>query len=102
MRAKRVAPSDEPTNDSAAEAASPASFQPRNAHTSAGALRPSGRLSQINGCIRITVHHAGVTTSHVGKGPTAPSRAPDAAPGLVATLRPRPDVHAVFPSTPKH
>src|SRR6266446_203297 len=96
MRAKRVAPSDEPTNDSAADAASPASFQPRNAHTSAGALRPSGRLSQIKGCIRITVHDAGVTSSQVGKGFTVSASAADAAPGTVATLRPGDDVDAVF------
>ena len=44
--AKRAAPSDAPTNCSAAEAASPASFQPLKAHTRAGARRPSGRLSQ--------------------------------------------------------
>src|SRR5258708_24713552 len=96
MRAKRVAPSDEPTNDSAAEAASPASFQPRNAHTSAGALRPSGRLSQIKGCIRITVHHADVTASQVHNAFTllpSPSGGP---PRLVATLRAGDDVDAVF------
>ena len=52
-----MAPSDAPRNGSAAEAASPASFQPVNAQTSAGARRPSGRCSQISGCIRITVHH---------------------------------------------
>ena len=34
---------------------SPASFQPLNAHTSAGALRPSGRRSQRRGCIAFTV-----------------------------------------------
>ena len=44
MRAKRVAPSDAPRNWSAAEAASPASFQPVKAQTRAGARRPSGRL----------------------------------------------------------
>ena len=39
------------------EAASPASFQPLNAQTSAGARSPSGRWSHISGCIRLTVHH---------------------------------------------
>ena len=39
---------------SAAEVAdSPASFQPLNAQTSAGARRPSGRRSQRSGCIRL-------------------------------------------------
>ena len=50
--AKRRAFSEEARNESALEAASPASFQPLNAHTIAGALRPSGRRSQIRGCIR--------------------------------------------------
>src|SRR5919201_1975878 len=61
MRAKRVAESDAPRNWSAAEAASPASFQPVKAQTRAGARRPSGRCSQISGGIRITVHHGCVT-----------------------------------------
>ena len=51
--AKRVAPSAAPTNDSAAEAASPASFQPLKAQTRAGARRPSGRLSHASGGIRV-------------------------------------------------
>ena len=55
----------------AVEAASPASFQPWNEQTIAGALRPSGRRSQINGCIRITVHH-GDDASARALGPTTP------------------------------
>ena len=52
MTAKRCAPSAEPTKVSAAEAASPASFQPLNAHTRAGARSPSGRRSHCRGCTR--------------------------------------------------
>ena len=78
--AKRSAPSEEPTNCSAAEAASPASFQPLKAQTSAGARRPSGRRSQINGCIRFTVHHGFVP---------------------IATLRAGEDVADVFACTRK-
>jgi 3'-5' exoribonuclease len=51
-----------------------------NAQTSAGARRPSGRRSQINGCIRITVHHGFVP---------------------IATLRPGEDVVDVFACTRK-
>src|SRR3984957_19049557 len=58
MVAKRWASRAEPTYWIALEAASAASFHPLNAHTSAGALRPSGRCSHCNGCIRLTVHHA--------------------------------------------
>src|SRR6478735_8590118 len=69
---------------SAADAASPASFQPVKAQISAGARRPSGRRSQIRGCIRFTVQD----------GPMA-SAATD--PALaVATLRPGQDVMGVF------
>src|SRR3954464_10387028 len=57
MLAKRSAPSEPATKDSADEAASPASFHPSNATTRAGARRPSGRRSQRSGCIRTTVHH---------------------------------------------
>src|SRR3954452_3950891 len=53
--AKRVASSAGPRKDRAAVADSPASFQPLNAHTRAGALRPSGRRSQRRGCIALTV-----------------------------------------------
>src|SRR4051812_26181626 len=57
MLAKRSAPSEPATKDSADDAASPASFHPSNATTRAGARRPSGRRSQRSGCIRTTVHH---------------------------------------------
>src|SRR3954465_7693080 len=53
--AKRVASSAVPRKERAAVADSPASFQPLNAHTRAGALRPSGRRSQRRGCIAFTV-----------------------------------------------
>src|SRR5919107_3875264 len=68
MRAKRSAPSDSPMNVDAAEAASPASFQPLKATIIAGARRPSGRLSQIRGCIRSKVHHARVTIATLRAG----------------------------------
>src|SRR3954449_13166839 len=68
MRAKRSAPSDSPMNVSAAEAASPASFQPLNAATRAGARRPSGRLSQMSGCIRFKVHHGQMTIATLRAG----------------------------------
>ena len=42
MRAKRSAPSDAPTNVSAAEAASPASFQPLKAHDQRGGAQAVG------------------------------------------------------------
>src|ERR687888_2592438 len=93
MRAKRVAPSDEPRNCSAAEAASPASFHPVNAHTSAGARRPSGRCSQMRGCIRLTVHHAFV--------PSAELHAVPAPPIAVATMRAGDEVTGVFACTRK-
>src|SRR3954447_8835015 len=83
-RAKRVAPSDDPIMLSAAEAASPASFQPVNAQMSAGARRPSGRRSQIRGCIRFTVQDGRMATDA-----TDPALA-------VATLRPGQDVMGVF------
>src|SRR5215210_3816769 len=51
--AKRSASSAVPRKESAAVADSPASFQPLNAHTRAGALRPSGRRSQRRGCIAL-------------------------------------------------
>src|SRR5919205_4461282 len=83
MRAKRAAPSDAPRNWSAAEAASPASFQPVKAQTRAGARRPSGRCSQMRGCIRSTVHHGFVAT-----------------PGI-ASLRPGDRIAGVFACTRK-
>src|ERR1700709_158979 len=83
MRAKRVAESDAPRNWSAAEAASPASFHPVNAQTRAGARRPSGRCSQISGCIRVTVHHGWVT------------------PLAISTLRAGDEVAGIFACTRK-
>src|SRR3954466_14927193 len=82
--AKRVALWDAPTNWTAAEAASPASFQPLNAQTRAGARRPSGRESHTRGGIRVTVHDGFV-----------------AAASPVATLRPGQDVAGVFACTRK-
>src|SRR5919109_3275102 len=93
IRAKRVAPSDEPRNCSAAEAASPASFHPVKAHTSAGARRPSGRCSQMRGCIRPTVHHGFV--------PSAELHAVPAPPVTVATMRPGDEISAVLACTRK-
>src|SRR4051812_14583492 len=83
MRAKRVAESDAPRYWSAADAASPASFQPVKAHTRAGARRPSGRCSQISGCIRVTVHHGWVT------------------PVAISTLRAGDEIAGVFACTRK-
>src|SRR5919204_1398795 len=93
MRAKRVAPSDDPRNCSAPEAASPASFQPVKAHTSAGARRPSGRCSQMRGCIRPTVHHGFV--------PSAELHAFPAPPVTVATMRAGDEISAVLACTRK-
>src|SRR3954463_11027172 len=83
MRAKRVAESDAPRYWSAADAASPASFQPVKAHTRAGARRPSGRCSQISGCIRGTVHHGWVS------------------PVAISTLRAGDEIAGVFACTRK-
>jgi hypothetical protein len=77
MRAKRSAFSADPTNCRAADAASPASFQPLNAHTSAGARSPSGRVSHSRGGIR----------SNVEDDPVRPS---------IATLQPGHAVEGVF------
>jgi len=76
--------------ETAADAASPASFQPLNAQTIAGARSPSGRLSQINGCIRTKVHHGEVVP------PALPSPAAGSPGQLVATLREGDAVDAVF------
>src|ERR1700744_1486646 len=54
--AKRSAPNSAARKETAPEAASPASFHPSKAQIIAGALRPSGRRSQMSGCIRTTVH----------------------------------------------
>src|SRR3954463_10093946 len=83
MRAKRVACSDAPRYWRPAEAASPASFQPVKAQMRAGARRPSGRCSQISGCIRITVHDGCM------------------APAAISTLRAGDEVAGVFACTRK-
>src|ERR1700761_5549633 len=88
MVAKRRASRAEPTYWIALEAASAASFQPLNAHTSAGALSPSGRCSHCNGCIRFTVHH----------GVMAPD---DATVSPISGLRPGGEVRGVFACTRK-
>src|SRR5919197_4824650 len=93
IRAKRVAPSDEPRNCKAADAASPASFHPVNAQTSAGARKPSGRCSQMRGCIRLTVHHGFV--------PSAELHALPAPPVTVATMRAGDEISAVLACTRK-
>src|SRR3954451_5494036 len=88
--AKRCASSAVPRKERAAVADSPASFQPLNAHTRAGALRPSGRRSQRRGCI--PVH---------GSGFTSGARAII---GLVAgltSLRPGDEVAGVYACTRK-
>src|SRR3977135_4303419 len=92
MRAKRRASSALARNETAPEAASPASFQPWNAHTIAGALRPSGRRSQMSGCIRTTVHHEQMASS---------TQLPADATQTVATLRADEEVDAVFACTRK-
>src|SRR3984893_7593189 len=92
MLAKRRAFSADARNETALEAASPASFQPWNAHTMAGALRPSGRRSQISGCIRTTVHHARMASVMDSSAQPAHS---------VATLRPADEVDGVFACTRK-
>src|SRR3954451_8387211 len=84
-RAKRVAPSWAPRNWTAADAASPASFHPVKAPTSAGARRPSGRLSQMRGCIEPTVHNAPMATAAVRA--IATLRAGDEIAGLFACTR---------------
>src|SRR6185437_11545761 len=91
-RAKRLAPSAPARNETAPDAASPASFQPLKAHTIAGALRPSGRRSQISGCIRTTVHHAWMGSA--GSLAERPAQ-------TVATLRLDEEVDAVFACTRK-
>ena len=86
--AKRSALSCAPMKVSAADAASPASFQPLNAHTSAGARSPSGRRSQISGCIRFTVHDGLVAPA----GTTEPT---------ISALRAGDEIDAVFACTRK-
>src|ERR687890_2686753 len=82
MRANRVACSDARRYWRPAEAASPASFQPVKAQMSAGARRPSGRCSQISGCIRVTVHHGPVSPVAVST-----PRAGDEVAGVFACTR---------------
>ena len=97
--AKRVAPSEAPKKRSAADAASPASFHPVNAQTSAGALSPSGRLSQIRGCIKRTVAPSASRSIIMGSWPPIPDT-PGPEAQTIATLRAgdevrgRPGVHA--------
>src|SRR4051794_37466738 len=86
MRAKRAAPSEDPRNWTAAEAASPASFQPVKAQTRAGARRPSGRLSQIRGCIESTVHNGLMAAAEAS---------------TIATLRAGDEIAGVFACTRK-
>src|SRR6202795_4452629 len=92
MRAERRASSAEARKETALEAASPASFQPWNAQTIAGALRPFGRRSQIRGCIRTTVHHERMPSA------TSP---PLQDTQTVATLRCEEEVDGVFACTRK-
>src|SRR5947209_16135157 len=79
-------------NETAAEAASPASFHPRKAHTRAGARSPSGRRSQIRGCIdspyRMPVWLPPI--SHPAAHPSWREMSATATdmPATVATLRP--------------
>jgi 3'-5' exoribonuclease len=60
----------------------------------AGARRPSGRLSQISGCIRITVHHAPIAAATSNDAPDQPLQ-------TVATLRASEHVEGVFACTRK-
>src|SRR5258708_39273448 len=71
------------------DGASAASFQPLNAHMSAGALRPSGRCFHRNGCIRFTVHHGDMSSGSVSAGAT------------VSVMRPGDDVAGVYACTRK-
>src|ERR1700727_1601494 len=92
MCAKRSAFSAVLMNATAVDAASPASFQPSNAHTIAGARRPAGRRSQMSGCIRSTVHHAGMAAQTIDSGEDRPGTPQDPhgaahATQTVATLR---------------
>src|ERR1700704_4854713 len=115
MRAKRRACSEEARNDTALEAASPASFQPWNAQTIAGARSPSGRRSQISGCIRTTVHHGTMASATSTPSYESAAGAPPAAPGgdphagdpvrdarqTIATLRDQDELDGVFACTRK-
>src|ERR1700727_470263 len=101
MCAKRSAFSAVLMNATAVDAASPASFQPSNAHTIAGARRPAGRRSQMSGCIRSTVHHASMAAQTIGSNEEPPGTPedPQSAGGsvpTVATLREGQEIDAVF------
>src|SRR5579875_2316224 len=87
MVANRRAPREEPTNWIALEAASAASFQPLNAHTSAGARRPSGRCSHCRGCIRLTVHHGLMQSAQSTTVAVSGLRAGDEVDGVFACAR---------------
>ena len=89
--------SEELKKETAAVAASPASFQPRKAQRSAGARRPEGRWSHVSGCIRLTVHHHPMAATSLS--PPAARHAHDAAEEerlAIATLRDGREVEAVF------
>ena len=89
IRAKASAPRLPAMKVRAEVADSPASFQPLNAHTSAGARRPSGRRSQRSGCI--VIHGtASALLRQYGRHVHAPSEV------TVAGLRAGDDVDAVF------
>ena len=81
-------------NETAAEAASPASFQPRKAHTITG-LRSSGRPLQITSFISLTVPDP-VRRAHENAGVATVDKAPS-----VSELRAGSDVEGVFACTRK-
>src|ERR1700685_3107506 len=91
MRAKRRPFSAVAMKATAVEAESPASFQPSKAHTIAGALRPSGRRSQMKGCIRTTVHHGRMSplgnTTQIDEGQIATLRFEQEVDGVFACVR---------------
>src|SRR4029077_2363630 len=84
--------SEEARNETALDAASPASFQPSKAQTIAGARRASGRRSQMNGCIRTTVHHAPMASATLPESDRVPT---------IATLRAGEELDGVFACTRK-
>src|SRR5580704_5731376 len=98
MCAKRSAFSAVLMNATAVDAASPASFQPSNAHTIAGARRPAGRRSQMSGCIRSTVHHAGMGSQTISSNEDQPGPPtdPQSDGQTIATLREGQEIDAVF------
>ena len=91
-RAKRVASSERADERQRGRgAASPASFQPLNAHTSAGARRPSGRRSQMQRLHPIHGTSMGALGAHAG----------DNRADQVATLRAGDEIDGVFACTRK-